>query len=64
MASFVEESIMEDLLHYVIPYVCKLLNSWINQHINSYGRRLEQLHKESSSQKKYSELKRYKMSGK
>lgn len=22
MASFVEENIMEDLLHYVIPYVC------------------------------------------
>lgn len=24
MASFVEESIMEDLLHYVIPHVCSL----------------------------------------
>lgn len=27
MASFVEESIMEDLLHYVIPHVCSL---WLN----------------------------------
>lgn len=28
MASFVEESIMEDLLHHVIPHVCSL---WLNQ---------------------------------
>lgn len=27
MASFVEESIMEDLLHYVIPHVC-IIDPW------------------------------------
>lgn len=32
MASFVEESLMEDLLHYVIPHVC--MPEQLHQHIN------------------------------